>query len=150
MVLTDAGYGHDLSLRKRLTELELAYSVGIRGKTLVATMAPDAEPVLAEDLAKTLPKQGWRTITWRDGTNTPLTSRFRRLRVRAAGEGTTGDEPEEWLLIEWPEGEKEPTKFWLSTLPKTMHLGRMVDITMMLHAEGVLRHDGASSAIITN
>ena len=150
MVLTDAGYGHDLSLRKRLTELELAYSVGIRGKTLVVETTPKAEPMLAEDLAKTLPKQGWRTITWRDSTNTPLTSRFRRLRVRAAGEGTTGDEPEEWLLIEWPEGEKEPTKFWLSTLPKTMHLGRMVDITMMLHAEGVLRHDGASSAIITN
>ena len=24
--------------------------------------------------------------------------------------------PEEWLLIEWPEGEDEPTKYWLSTL----------------------------------
>jgi hypothetical protein len=25
--------------------------------------------------------------------------------------------PEEWLLIEWPEGEEAPTKYWLSTLP---------------------------------
>jgi SRSO17 transposase len=25
--------------------------------------------------------------------------------------------PLEWLLIEWPDGEKEPTKYWLSTLP---------------------------------
>ena len=24
---------------------------------------------------------------------------------------------EEWLLIEWPTGESEPTKYWLSTLP---------------------------------
>lgn len=24
---------------------------------------------------------------------------------------------EEWCLIEWPVGEAEPTKFWLSTLP---------------------------------
>lgn len=24
----------------------------------------------------------------------------------------------EWLLIEWPEGEAEPTKYWLSTLPE--------------------------------
>ncbi len=24
---------------------------------------------------------------------------------------------EEWLLIEWPQGEEEPTKYWLSTLP---------------------------------
>ena len=131
VVLMDAGYGHDLSLRKRLTELELAYSVGIRGKTLVVGSTPKAEPMLAEDLAKTLSKKAWRTITWRDGTNAPLTSRFRRIRVRAAGEGTTGDEPEEWLLTEWPAGEKEPTKFWLSTLPETMHLSGMVDITMM-------------------
>jgi hypothetical protein len=25
--------------------------------------------------------------------------------------------PQEWLLIEWPEGETEPTKCWLSTVP---------------------------------
>jgi SRSO17 transposase len=25
--------------------------------------------------------------------------------------------PEEWLLIEWPKQEAEPTKYWLSTLP---------------------------------
>ena len=25
--------------------------------------------------------------------------------------------PEEWLLIEWPAEEAEPTKYWLSTLP---------------------------------
>jgi SRSO17 transposase len=130
-VLMDAGYGHDLSLRKRLTELRLSYSVGIRGNTLVCGTAPKAEPMAAAELAMSLPKRGWRKIKWRDGTNTPLSSRFQRVRVRAAGEGTTGDEPEEWLLIEWPEGAKEPTKFWLSTLPEDMHLGRMVDITMM-------------------
>jgi hypothetical protein len=26
--------------------------------------------------------------------------------------------PEESLLIEWPKGEPEPTKYWLSTLPE--------------------------------
>ena len=131
VALMDAGYGHDLSLRKGLTKLELIYSVGIRGTTLVVGTTPQAEPVHAAELAKTLPKKGWRKITWRDGTNTPLSSRFQRVRVRAAGEGTTDAEPEEWLLIEWPDGEKEPTKFWLSTLTETTPLGRMVDITMM-------------------
>lgn len=131
VVLMDAGYGHDLSFRKRLTELELTYSVGIRGKTLVCGTAPEAKPMIAADLAKSLPKTRWRTITWRDGANAPLSSRFQRVRVRAAGEGTTGAEPEEWLLIEWPKGEKEPTKFWFSSLPETLHLGRMIDITMM-------------------
>ncbi len=131
VVLTDAGYGHDLSLRRGVTKLELMYSVGIRASTLVIRTTPKAEPMNAAELAKTLPTKGWRKITWRDGTNTPLSSRFQRVRVRAAGEGTTDAEPEEWLLIEWPKDEKEPTKFWLSTLPETLHLGRMVDITMM-------------------
>ena len=131
VVLMDAAYGSDLSFRKRMTELELTYSVAIRGKTLVRATTPKAVPMIAADLAKALPKRRWRTITWREGTNTPLTSRFQRVRIRAAGEGTTGSEPEEWLLIERPEGEKQPTKFWLSTLPEKMYLGRMVDITMM-------------------
>ena len=131
VALMDGGYGHDLSLRRGLTKLELIYSVGIRGSTLVVATTPKAEPMNAAELAQTLPKKGWRKITWREGTNTPLSSRFQRVRVCAAGEGTTDAEPEEWLLVEWPEGEKEPTKFWLSTLAETMHLGRMVDITMM-------------------
>ncbi len=28
--------------------------------------------------------------------------------------------PEEWCLIEWPPGEPEPTKYFLSTLPATI------------------------------
>ena len=139
VVLMDAGYGHDVSLRKRMTELELTYSVGIRGKTLVVATTPPgrsggtttAVPTNASELAKTLPKRGWRTITWRDGTNTPLSSRFQRVRVRATGDGTTDADPEEWLLVEWPTGEKEPTKFWLSTLAEAMPINRMVDLTMM-------------------
>jgi hypothetical protein len=37
--------------------------------------------------------------------------------------------PEEWLLIEWPEGDTEPSKYWLSTLPATTAL---VDLVHML------------------
>jgi len=131
VVLADAGYGHDLSLRKRLTELGLTYCVGIRGTTLVCGTTHKAEPMNAAKIAATLPNRGWRTIAWRDGTNTPLSSRFQRVRVRVSGDGTTGAEPEEWLLVEWPKREKEPTKFWLSTLPETTGFVRMIDITMM-------------------
>jgi SRSO17 transposase len=31
-----------------------------------------------------------------------------------------------WLLIEWPEGEKEPTKYALTTLPRTMSTKQIV------------------------
>ena len=132
VALMDCAYGSDLSLRRRLTALELAYAVGVWARTLVrkAKNGDDA-PITAADLAKRLSKRAWRTIAWRDGSNARLVSRFARVRVRAAGEGTTDAEPEEWLIIEWPKGEKEPTKFWLSTLPEDIDFARMIDITMM-------------------
>ena len=39
--------------------------------------------------------------------------------------------PEEWLLIEWPKGEKEPTKYWLSTLPQDITFRRLVDLAKL-------------------
>ena len=102
-------------------------------RTLVrkADKTGDAEPVTTADLAQSLPKRAWRTIGWRDGTNARLVSRFARVRVHAAGEGTTEAEPEEWLVIEWPKDEKAPTKFWLTTLAEDITFERMIDIVMM-------------------
>jgi Transposase DDE domain len=34
--------------------------------------------------------------------------------------GRAEPHPEEWLLIEWPAGDTEPSKYWLSTLPATL------------------------------
>jgi SRSO17 transposase len=132
VVEMDCAYGSDLSLRRRLTALDLTYAVGVWARTLVRkAKRGDGAPVTAADLAKSLPKRAWRTIGWRDGTDARLVSRFARVRVRAAGEGTTVEEPEEWLIVEWPKGEKEPTKFCLSTLPEDIAFERMIDITMM-------------------
>ena len=132
VVEMDCAYGSDLSLRRRLTALELVYAVGVWARTLVRKAERgDTKPVTAADLAKGLSKRAWRTIGWRDGSNARLVSRFARVRVRAAGEGTTAEEPEEWLIIQWPKGEKEPTKFWLSTLPEDIAFECMIDITMM-------------------
>src|SRR5919206_311051 len=33
---------------------------------------------------------------------------------------------EEWFLAEWPEGEEEPTEYWLSTLPEAATLEELV------------------------
>jgi SRSO17 transposase len=129
VVLMDCAYGSDLSFRSRLTALGLTYSVGIWARTLVRKAKGDDGPMTAADLAKSLPKRSWRTITWRDGTNAPLISRFARVRVN--GEGTTGEQPEEWLIVEWPKHEKEPAKFWLCTLSKDIAFGPMIDMTMM-------------------
>ena len=79
----------------------------------------------------TLPKHAWRTITWREGTNKVLRSRFARVQVHTAPNRRAGERPEETLLIEWPEGEDAPTKYWLSTVDKSISFRALVDLAKM-------------------
>lgn len=155
VVLMDPAYGCDGKLRGGLSELGLSYVAGILPTTTVwrpgeAPLPPmswsgrgrrptrlhrDAthQPLSVKALALALPADVWRPITWRDGSNTALTSRFARLRVRPAHDDIRRSEPapEDWLLIEWPEGEAEPDHYWLATLPADISLERMVDLTKL-------------------
>jgi SRSO17 transposase len=90
-------------------------------------------PIKVKDLALRLPAKAWRTITWREGTNVSLKSRFARVRIRIARRDFNRSEPwpEEWLLIEWPKGEKEPTKYWLSSLPPDIGFARFIDLAKL-------------------
>jgi SRSO17 transposase len=150
VVVTDAGYGNDTDFRAGVTALGLAYVAGILGTTglwppgagpLPAApwsgrgrppkrlrRDPEHQPLAAETLAAGLPAGAWRTVTWREGTAGPLSSRFAAVRVRPAHDDFRLSEPraEEWLLAEWPEGESEPTKYWLSTLPEAATLEELV------------------------
>jgi SRSO17 transposase len=128
VVLMDAAYGTDASLRTSVTNLGLQYAVAIRARTLIAAGKKETS---VEALALDLPKAAWRTITWRQGSAEPLRSRFARVRVRPCRDGCREDQPEEWLLIEWPKDEEKPIKFWLSTLQRNIAFDRLVDITMM-------------------
>ena len=155
VVLMDAGYGAETDLRTNITTLGLTYVAGTRPNTTVwpSGMAPlspkrwsgrgrppklmrrDAKhrPISIKALALGLPAKAWRTIKWREGTAEWLSSRFARVRVRIAHRDykLTESRAEEWLLIEWPEGEDEPTKYWLSTLPKDISFHRLVDIAKL-------------------
>jgi hypothetical protein len=73
------------------------------------------------------------TIKWREGAAGWLSSRFARVRVRVAHRdyNLTDSRPEEWLLIERPMGEDEPTKYWLSTLPQDITFKALVDLTKL-------------------
>ena len=153
-VLSDAGYGVDTAFRTRLSELGLRYVVGVTGSITVwppgreplpapayagrgrvatrlrlgGTALPQHHPQSIKELALELGPKHWHTVTWREGTNAQLRSRFARVRVRAAHRDNLRDgvrEPE-WLLIEWPKGDAEPLKYWLSTLPEDTPLQRMV------------------------
>ncbi len=155
VVLMDAGYGAETDLRTNITTLGLTYVAGTRPNTTVwplgtAPLPPKRwsgrgrppklmrrdgkhQPISVKQLALRLPKRAWRTIKWREGTAEWLSSRFARVRVRIAHRDykLTDRRAEEWLLIEWPEGENEPAKYWLSTLPKDISFRRLVDIAKL-------------------
>ena len=131
VVLMDQAYGMDAALRRGARELGRDYSAAVPARTLVEGGKGDQGKMTAQTLALGLPKRAWQTITWREGSAEPLRSRFARVRVHARGEGCTPNEPEEWLLIEWPKRETAPTKYWLSTLPMNIAFDALVDITMM-------------------
>jgi SRSO17 transposase len=86
-------------------------------------------PISVRELAESLPRSGYRTRTWREGTNAPLRSRFARVRVRAAHADHPRDA--EWLLIEWPKGEAEPSRYFLSTLPEDISFTALVATVKM-------------------
>lgn len=155
VVLTDAGYGSDTRLRTEMGVLGLTYVAGIQPNTSVWAegSAPlpaktwsgqgrpptqrrrDAthRPISVKALACGLPPDAWQTVTWREGTADRLASRFARLRVRAAHRDSKLAEsrPEEWLLIEWPLGERAPTKYWLATVPAGIAFERLVDLAKL-------------------
>lgn len=71
-------------------------------------------------------------MTWREGSADQLSSRFARVRVRVGYNKLIPEKlSPEWLLIEWPEGEAEPTKYWLSTLPENVSFTQLVDLAKL-------------------
>jgi SRSO17 transposase len=134
VVLMDSSYGNNSKLRQDLTGLGLSYVAAIQSTTkvrLVREDNPKPPRVSVEKLALSLPKRAWRTVTWREGTNVKLRSRFARVRVRAAPIQGEARFDEETLLIEPPKGEATPTKYWLTTVDPNMSLRRLVDLTKM-------------------
>lgn len=154
-VLMDAGYGHDGKLRAALTALGLGYVAAILSDTTVwpegtGPLPPkewsgrgrkpvrlrrdeNHQPVQVKQLAFDLPSEAWETISWREGSAEPLSSRFVRMRVRPAHRDQELTQPraEEWLLIEWPKGEAEPRNYWLSTMPPDMSFAELVDLAKL-------------------
>jgi SRSO17 transposase len=149
-VLADAGYGVDTGFRQALSDMGLLYAVGVT--SAVCVWPPGVEPLppkrysgmgrppvmprrtarlqpmSVKALALSLPAQAFHTISWREGTNEPLSGRFAALRVRHAG-GNAGKarlRPLQWLLVEWPADQAEPTKYVLSTLPEETPLNELV------------------------
>ena len=134
VALIDGSYGSNLSFRIGMRQLALDYVAAIVSTLKVRAVPMRGVPEERMDvlqLARSLPKSAWHTITWREGTADLLYSRFARVRVRAAPTRRAAQQPEETLLIEWPKGAAKPTKYWLSTLDDNMSFEHLVDISKM-------------------
>jgi SRSO17 transposase len=151
-VLADAAYGNDGQFREGLTELGLEYVVGVQKSTTVwrpgeaplpakgwkrrgrppTLLRRDKhhQPISVRQLAESLAASCWENVFWRQGTKQRLHARFAALRVRVAHRDYWRSElhAEEWLLIEWPPEESEPTKYWLATLPADTDLAALVKL----------------------
>ena len=133
-VLMDASYGTNSELRAGITALGLTYAAAIIGTMMVRRVSHRGEVhkrMSVKSLAVQIPQHAWREITWREGTNEKLSSRFARLRIRTAPIRGAASRVEETLLIEWPKNEPEPTKYWLTTVDKQMPLRELVDLVKM-------------------
>jgi SRSO17 transposase len=148
IVLADAGYGEATEFRDVLEKRDLRYAVGIAPSVGVWTKPPkikvpeysgrgarpkkwdygDQRPSSVKDVA--LKAKGWKKVRWREGSKGWLESRFLAMRVEPSHGFVDGDPPHKgiWLLVEWPEAEKEPTKYFLCDLPASYTLRRLVRI----------------------
>ncbi len=146
VVIADAGYGETTEFREELEARELPYVVGISAKVGAWTKPPQAEipphrgrggpptrykygnqrPTPVGEVVRQA--KGWKKVRWREGTKGWLESRFLAIRVQPSHGFVRGQAPhkEVWLLAEWPEREKEPTKYFFCDLPASYTLRRLV------------------------
>ena len=140
-ILGDQAYGDDSKLREGLAALRLTYvfavgpaATAFAPETVFAVprragtvgrsrkrLRPDRRPESIGRLIARLAPTAAQRVTFRDGADgAPMTSRFVFARVRRLtmwANGATEQPREEWLMAEWPDGQGEPSDYWLSNLP---------------------------------
>ena len=150
-VLADSVYGNNGAFRAGLEQLSIPYIMHVNPTSLVSLpgaklltakpysgrgrrptrlrYAKGHEPVSCKHLALNVDESAWEYVTWREGTNAPLSSWFTAFTVHVANEDSIqeGLPAEQWLLVEWPDDEPEPTKYWFGTLPASWTLAQLVN-----------------------
>jgi SRSO17 transposase len=153
-ILADSAYGDDSAFRTRLHARELEYVLAVSAQISVygpettfavperngsvgrrrSVARPDRKPESVRALAERLPTRAWKRLPCRttpaDGE---IESRFAFVRVVATHPVRNNNLPprEEWLIIEWPEGEAAPTDYWLSNLAPTTPRERLARLARL-------------------
>lgn len=150
-VVADAAYGDSVDFRDGVTALGIPYAVGVKSTASIwppgmaplppppwkgngrpptrLRRSPEHSPMSVKEFALSLSPTEFQEVEWREGERGPMKSRFAAVRVIPAhrdNKVTKAPRSPEWLLIEWPDGEKEPTKYWFSTLPEDTSIATLV------------------------
>jgi SRSO17 transposase len=155
VAVADAGYGdaaefrHGLSARDIPYAVQISHTLTVLPATATRTTPPyggrgprpqpryDQHAQSVKDHIVALGARRAARITWRTGSRQrdrelqPMTSRFVFCRVFQADAGTRSihkgqDLPECWLIAQWPARAKEPTRYWLCTLPANAKKSQLV------------------------
>ena len=151
VVLADAGFGDVIDFRDGLESRGYRYVVGIQsaikiwapgtgptppveppnktgGRRRTRHQTGKEKPVTVVEFASSVGVDALKILTWREGSRGPQRSRFGAKRVKTAHRHSHGKAPGEevWLLWAWPKGAEKPAKFWLSNLPSTTSIKRLV------------------------
>lgn len=137
-VVADSAYGNSFTFRQAVRARHLPYVLAVEPTTVVWTSAPTTplpppkrtgrprkypplealpEPQELGTVAQALPATAWHQVTWRQGTKGPQRARFALILVWAAHGWKKREHSErvaEWLLIEWPQDQEAPSKYWLA------------------------------------
>lgn len=124
VVLADSAYGNAANFRAGLRNLGLHYAVGVHHNIKVWDVDDSGircgEKLSLRAIAAQTSRRLIRKVTWRDGTKKKLSARFFFCRVvPCRADGTDPAKRENvCLVIEWQQGEKEPSNYYLSSLPQ--------------------------------
>ena len=134
VVLADSAYGRSHLFRDvvRLYGLDYAVAVDAGAHVWLVDKAErrHGEAKSVQELGVALGEKAFRKITWRNGTQRGLSSRFLFRRIKPAHENGLEVSLREpvWLVMEWPQGESRPTKFFFTSLRRRMSKKQIVRI----------------------
>lgn len=146
-VLADQLYGKSSIWRAQLRARKLPYCVAVdpgtgvwsqpvgiqqpKGRGRSRLRPPRSDIISLSTLATQAPKHAWQSLVWREGTKGSQQSLFYCAPVWAAarnGQAAQIERCTEYALIEWPETEPAPTKYWLcwsnDRVPKLLELAQ--------------------------
>jgi SRSO17 transposase len=152
VLVGDGGYGDTGEFRQGLDDREISYVVQVKGDTSAypEQVRPERLPyrgrgqpskpryrqprISVKQLVLAAGQSAGVDLIWRRASKGLQRSRFVALRIRPAGvsprrramAAADRELPVRWLLAEWPAGQADPTRYWLSNLPETTPIVELV------------------------